>query len=63
MIEEKKKGKKIKPMAPANDDGKVVDLMAALRKSLQGSGGARSTARSSTSTKLAAKKQAGKRVA
>lgn len=34
LIEEKRKGKPVKPTArPANDDGKVVDLMEALRKS------------------------------
>jgi DNA end-binding protein Ku len=39
LIEEKKKGKPVKPAKPANeDDGKVVDLMEALRKSLQGGG-------------------------
>ena len=39
LIEEKSKGKKVKPTAPANDDdGKVVDLMAALKKSLAGGG-------------------------
>ena len=41
LIEEKKKGKPAKPSRPANDDdGKVVDLMAALKKSLQGAAGA-----------------------
>jgi DNA end-binding protein Ku len=40
LIEEKKKGKPVKPQnVPANDDGKVVDLMAALKKSLAGGGG------------------------
>jgi DNA end-binding protein Ku len=34
MIEEKKKGHIVKPERVANDDGKVVDLMAALRASL-----------------------------
>ena len=34
LIEEKKKGKPVKPSRAANDDGKVVDLMAALKKSL-----------------------------
>src|SRR3954470_4545020 len=36
MIEEKKKGHIVKPERVANDDGKVVDLMAALRASLKG---------------------------
>jgi DNA end-binding protein Ku len=34
MIEEKKNGHIVKPERVANDDGKVVDLMAALRASL-----------------------------
>jgi DNA end-binding protein Ku len=39
LIEEKRKGKPVKPAAkPANDDGKVIDLMAALKKSLEGGG-------------------------
>lgn len=38
LIEEKKKGHVIKAPAPANDDGKVIDLMAALRDSLKGKG-------------------------
>lgn len=36
LIEDKRKGRVIKPAKPANDDGKVVDLMAALRNSLKG---------------------------
>jgi DNA end-binding protein Ku len=39
LIEEKKKGHVIKPMHVANDDTKVVDLMAALRNSLKAGGG------------------------
>ena len=38
LIEEKKKGKPVRAAKPANDDGKVVDLMDALKKSLKGSG-------------------------
>jgi DNA end-binding protein Ku len=35
LIEQKRKGKSVKPSAkPANDDTKVIDLMAALKKSL-----------------------------
>jgi DNA end-binding protein Ku len=35
LIEQKRKGKPVKPSArPANDDTKVIDLMAALKKSL-----------------------------
>jgi DNA end-binding protein Ku len=35
LIEDKRKGRPVKPQKPANDD-KVVDLMAALKKSLEG---------------------------
>jgi DNA end-binding protein Ku len=38
LIEEKRKGKPVKPAKPANDDTKVVDLMAALKKSLESGG-------------------------
>jgi DNA end-binding protein Ku len=41
MIEEKRKGKPVKPAKPANDDTKVVDLMAALKKSLEAGGSER----------------------
>jgi DNA end-binding protein Ku len=34
LIEQKRKGKPVKSSKPANDDTKVVDLMAALKKSL-----------------------------
>lgn len=34
LIEQKRKGKPVKPAKPASDDGKVIDLMAALKKSL-----------------------------
>jgi len=40
LIDEKRAGKGRKVSAPEPDDGKVVDLMAALRKSLGGKGGA-----------------------
>ena len=39
MIEEKKKGHVVKAPQPSNDDGKVIDLMAALKRSLKGGGG------------------------
>lgn len=59
LIEEKKKGKPVKPSKPANDeDGKVVDLMEALRKSLQGGGAPRARAERFTAAK---KKPAAKR--
>jgi DNA end-binding protein Ku len=39
LIEEKKKGKPVKPSAPANDsEGSVVNLMEALKRSLEGKG-------------------------
>jgi DNA end-binding protein Ku len=38
LIEDKRKGRVIKPAKAANDDAKVVDLMAALRNSLKGGG-------------------------
>ncbi len=44
LIEQKRKGKSVKPSAkPANDDTKVIDLMAALKKSL-GAGAERRSA-------------------
>src|SRR3954462_9811914 len=46
LIEDKRKGRVIKPAKAANDDGKVVDLMAALRNSLKGGAGARDRAES-----------------
>ena len=36
LIEQKKKGRPVRPVAVANDDTKVVDLMAALKRSLKG---------------------------
>jgi DNA end-binding protein Ku len=39
LIEEKKKGHVPRARPAANDDGKVVDLMAALQRSLKASGG------------------------
>jgi DNA end-binding protein Ku len=50
LIEDKRKGKVIKPAKAANDDGKVVDLMAALRNSLKGGAGARDRAESVAAT-------------
>ena len=52
MIEEKKKGKPVRPTAPpASDDGKVVDLMAALRNSLKSGGAPRQRAERFTAAK------------
>ena len=44
LIEDKRKGRVAKPEKPANDDTKVVDLMAALRNSLKGGGPSRDRA-------------------
>ena len=60
LIEEKRKGKPVKPAKPANDDGKVIDLMAALKKSLEGGGTRRP---SSSGTNGAKKKPNGRRAA
>jgi DNA end-binding protein Ku len=60
LIEEKRKGKPVKPAKPANDDGKVIDLMAALKKSLEGGGTQR---RPSNGTNGAKKKSSGRRAA
>jgi non-homologous end joining protein Ku len=57
LIEQKRKGKAVKPSArPANDDTKVIDLMAALKKSL-GAGAERRPAAGSK------KKPSGRRAA
>ena len=50
LIEDKRKGRVIKPAKAANDDGKVVDLMAALRNSLKGGSGSRDRAESVAAT-------------
>ena len=41
LIEEKRKGNPVRAAKPANDDAKVVDLMAALKKSLESGGSER----------------------
>lgn len=56
LIEEKRKGKPVKPAKPASDDGKVIDLMAALKKSLGAS-----VERRPASTKAATAKPGGKK--
>jgi DNA end-binding protein Ku len=61
VIEEKKKGKPVKPSKPANDDSKVVDLMAALKKSLAGGGASRERAERFASTKAKTGKKPGGR--
>lgn len=61
LIDEKRKGKPVKPSKPAaNDDAKVIDLMAALKKSL-GAGAASPRRPASTSTTK--KKPSGRRAA
>jgi DNA end-binding protein Ku len=61
LIEEKRKGKPVKPSKPAaNDDGKVIDLMAALKKSLQGTS---QSAQRRPSSNGAKKKPNGRRAA
>jgi DNA end-binding protein Ku len=65
LIDEKKKGKPVRPAKPVEeDDGKVVDLMEALRKSLGGGGAPRERAqRFTTAKRKQGKKPAGKRAA
>lgn len=69
LIDEKRKGKPVKPAKPAaNDDGKVIDLMAALKKSL-GAGASAATAARPPAPRRAAngattkKKPSGRRAA
>ena len=62
LVEQKRKGKSVKPTTkPANDDTKVIDLMAALKKSL-GAGGERRAA-ATTANNTSKKKPNGRRVA
>jgi DNA end-binding protein Ku len=63
LIEDKRKGKPVRPTKPANDDGKVIDLMAALKKSLEGGGGSRQHAESFTKAKNSKKPSGRRRVA
>ncbi len=56
LIEEKRKGKPVKPAKPADDEGKVIDLMAALKKSLGAS-----VERRPASTKVASPRTGGKK--
>jgi DNA end-binding protein Ku len=58
LIDEKKKGKRIKP---ANDDGKVVDLMEALRNSLKGGGASRERAERFVASKANPRKKPARR--
>jgi DNA end-binding protein Ku len=59
LIEDKRKGKPVRPTKPANDDGKVIDLMAALKKSLEG--GSRQRAESVPAAKAKNSKKSGGR--
>jgi DNA end-binding protein Ku len=62
LIEQKRKGKSVKPATkPANDDTKVIDLMAALKKSL--GAGAERRAAATTANNTGKKKPTGRRVA
>jgi DNA end-binding protein Ku len=63
VIEEKKKGKPVKPSMPANDDTKVVDLMDALRNSLKGHGPSRERAERFVASKTKGKKKSNRRAA
>ena len=60
LIEDKKKGKPVKAARPANDDAKVVDLMAALRKSLESGGSTRQRAERFAAAKARPKKPSGR---
>jgi DNA end-binding protein Ku len=60
LIEDKRQGKPVRPTKPANDDGKVIDLMAALKKSLE-SGGSPARADSIPATKAKISKKPGRR--
>ena len=61
LIEEKRKGRPVRPMKPANDDTKVVDLMDALRNSLKGGAQGRTRAEQSAPKGRAAKKKPARR--
>jgi non-homologous end joining protein Ku len=51
----------VRPTKPANDDGKVIDLMAALKKSLEGGSGSRQRAESVPAAKNKNSKKPGGR--
>jgi DNA end-binding protein Ku len=65
LIDEKRKGRPVRPAKPANDDTKVVDLMEALRNSLKGGGPRRERAERfvGSKAKTVKKKPALRRVA
>jgi DNA end-binding protein Ku len=62
LIEDKRKGKPVRPQKPTNDD-KVVDLMAALKKSLEGGadGGTRQRAERFVAAKAKPRKAGGRK--
>ena len=59
LIEDKRKGKPVKAQKPANDD-KVVDLMAALKKSLEDGGGRRERAERFVASRTKPRKSGGR---
>jgi DNA end-binding protein Ku len=61
LIDDKRKGKPVRPTKPGNDDGKVIDLMASLKKSLEGGGGSRERAESVPAPKAKNSKKPGAR--
>jgi DNA end-binding protein Ku len=61
LIEDKRKGKPVRPTKPANDDGKVIDLMAALKKSLESGGESRQRAENFSAAKAKNSKKPGGR--
>jgi DNA end-binding protein Ku len=61
LIEDKRKGNPVKSAKPANDDAKVIDLMAALRKSLESGGEGRRPRAERAGTDKARPRKAGGR--
>ena len=59
LIEDKRKGNPVRPAQAANDDTKVVDLMAALKKSLESGGSPRQRAERFTVAKARNSKKPG----
>jgi len=65
LIEQKKKGRAVRPAVVANDDTKVVDLMAALKRSLKGGNGPSAARRpaAASSRRASSPKRSGRRAA
>jgi len=59
LIDDKRKGKPVRPQKPANDD-KVIDLMAALKKSLESGEGRRERAERFVAAKAKPRKSGGR---